>query len=335
MIEILSTGPLCSVQDAGRRGCRHLGVGLSGAMDQIAYRVGNVMVGNPQGLAGIEVTVFPFKARFSGSAMVAVTGADCNSTIGGKSLPPWWSFEVSEGDVLTLSPPKTGARAYIAVSGGIEVAPVLNSRSTDIKAGFGGFQGRCLKRGDILSVGATNADWTRVKCTGFGVFPPQVTLQVPNGRRIASNGVDHSNVTRVRVVAGPEYGEFTDGAKKSFWSTLWSLTPESNRIGYRMEGPRIELRKPLQLLSHGILPGVIQVPPSGKPIVMMSDAQTSGGYPKIGTVIEADLWRLAQAPLGSRVKFEEVEVEDSIAAAKELASYVQAIENSHWRTLWK
>ncbi|WP_081087791.1 biotin-dependent carboxyltransferase family protein [Burkholderia stagnalis] len=324
MMEILATGPLCSVQDIGRRGYRSLGVSIAGAMDQVALRTGNILVGNDETAAGIEVTVFPFKARFTENARVAVTGADCRATIGEKALLPWWSFDISEGDVLTLSPPCSGARAYIAVSGGIDVPVVLNSRSTDIKVGFGGFEGRCLRRGDVLSfVGS------RCGSGSFGVFPPEESLD-------HSFGVSREpGVTYVRAMSGPEYEEFPETTRRFVWDTSWTVTPDSNRIGYRLEGPELRPSAPLSLLSHGIVPGVVQIPPSGKPIVMMSDAQTSGGYPKIATVIEADLWRLAQSPLGSRVRFVEVDIEECVAASRELTKHLSSIARSSWRGPWK
>lgn len=323
-MEILSTGPLCSVQDIGRKGYRSLGVSTAGAMDQVALRTGNILAGNDEAAAGIEVTVFPFKARFIGNARVAITGADCRPTIGEKAILPWWSLNVSDGDVLTLSPPSSGARAYIAISGGIDVPVVLNSRSTDIKAGFGGFEGRCLRRGDVLSVVGSCCH-----SGSFGVFPPEESLD-------HSFGVSREpGVTYVRAVPGPEYEEFPESTRRSMWNTAWTVTPESNRIGYRLEGPELRPYAPLSLLSHGIVPGVVQVPPSGKPIVMMSDAQTSGGYPKIATVIEADLWRLAQSPLGSRVRFVEIALEECIAASGELATHLSSISRSIWRGPWK
>jgi 5-oxoprolinase (ATP-hydrolysing) subunit C len=324
MIEIIATGPLCSVQDIGRKGYRSLGVSTAGAMDQIALRTGNILVGNDEAAAGIEVTVFPFRARFTTNARVAVTGADCRATIGEKTLLPWWSFDVSEGDVLTLNPPSSGARAYIAVSGGIDVPVVLNSRSTDIKVGFGGFEGRCLRRGDVLNFVSSHSG-----SGSFGVFPPNDSLAHSFGTS------SEPGVTHVRAMAGPEYEEFPEPTRRSMWDTLWAVTPDSNRIGYRLEGPELRPSTPLSLLSHGIVPGVVQVPPSGKPIVMMSDAQTSGGYPKIATVIEADLWRLAQAPLGSRVSFVEVEIEDCVAASRELTDHLSALARSSWRGPWK
>ncbi|CAB3737406.1 5-oxoprolinase subunit C family protein [Paraburkholderia rhynchosiae] len=321
MIEILTVGPLCSIQDEGRRGYRNLGLGLAGAMDQLAYRVGNVLCGNDAGVASLEMTVFPVKLRFGKRVRVALSGAACPITVDEKKIPPWWSFVVEAGQTLTVSAPLSGVRAYLSVHGGLAVPDVLGSRSTDIKSGLGGHEGRCLKRGDVLGVGEPTNSPLAASESGFGVMPPDVALTdlVPTSNR------------SVRVMPGAEFDRFSEAGLETFWNTGWNVTPDSNRIGYRLEGPEVEFKQPVEMLSHGILPGVIQVPPSGRPIVIMSDGQTSGGYPKIGTVIEADLWRLAQTPIGSQVRFEEVSVQDAVLASTSVNRYVSQIENSLWR----
>ncbi len=328
MIEILSTGPLCSVQDLGRRGYRQIGVSVSGAMDALALQSANMMVGNEAGAAGLEVTVFPFRARFHARTLVAVTGAGCQASVGERAVPPWWCVEVQAGDVLTLKPSGSGARAYVAIAGGIDVPEVLDSRSTDIKVGFGGFDGRCVRKGDTLSVGATTTSGAK-PTRGFGVRPPDTELaltELQNPRRGRA-------ATQVRVLRGPDYDAFRDDALADFWGSAWKVTPDSNRIGYRLQGPEIRLRERLDLLSHGIVPGVIQIPPAGQPIVMMSDAQTSGGYPIVGTVIEADMWRLAQTPIGGEVVFHEIDVDQAVAAFDAVAAWVARIGRVRWTVL--
>lgn len=331
MIEILSTGPLCSVQDMGRRGYRQIGVSVSGAMDTLAMQTANVMVGNDRTAAGIEVTVFPFKVRFQARTVIAITGAGGQASVGDRAVPRWWCIEVQAGDVLMIKPSGIGARACIAVAGGIDVPEVLGSRSTDIKVGFGGHEGRCLAKGDVLTIGKTAA-MRATKARGFGVRQPDVDLAWHD----ASQSFEETParvVTHVRVVRGPDYDAFRDDALARFWAGAWKVTPDSNRIGYRLQGPEIALRQPLDLLSHGIVPGIIQIPPSGQPIVMMSDAQTSGGYPIVGTVIDADMWRLAQAPIGSTVMFHEVEVDEAVVAAQAADAWVEHIARSRWSVL--
>lgn len=298
-------------------------------MDELALRVGNILAGNAQETAAIEVTVFPFKARFASRMRIAVTGADCRASVGDKALLPWWSTEVVEGDVLTLNPPIAGARAYVAISGGIDVPMVLGSRSTDIKVGFGGFDGRCLRRGDVVQTGNRTSPCALAEAGRFGTFAPRDVLDG------AFQKTDATDATCVRALRGPEYDEFPESARRAFWDTHWTVTQDSNRIGYCMDGPKLLPGRPLSLLSHGIVPGVVQVPPSGNPIVMMSDAQTSGGYPKIATVAAADLWRLAQAPLGSRIQFVETDIAGCAAASRELSRHLAGLEKNRWRALWK
>lgn len=334
MIEILSAGPLCSVQDMGRRGYRKIGVSVSGAMDTLAMQTANVMVGNARTAAGIEVTMFPLRARFHTHTRIAITGGGSQASVGERSVPRWWCVDVDAGEVLTLKPSGIGARTCIAIAGGIEVPEALGSRSTDIKVGFGGYEGRCLAKGDTLTIGAS-AHERPGRARGFGVRPPDFDLAWHDDTATSPHGHDGAArvVTHVRVVRGPDYDAFREASLAGFWASPWKVTPDSNRIGYRLQGPQINLREPVELLSHGIVPGVIQVPPSGQPIVMMSDAQTSGGYPIVGTVIEADMWRLAQAPIGSAVRFHDIDVAQAVSASRTLENWIGTIARSRWSVL--
>jgi biotin-dependent carboxylase-like uncharacterized protein len=217
-----------------------------------------------------------------------------------------------------LRAPAVGARCYLTVAGGIDVPVVLGSRSTHLRAAFGGFCGRALQKGDVLPVtaGAGRGPWPDAwPQSGFGVEPPAFSLPLGAG----------SDATTVRVLRAGEYERFTPDSRDSFWRAAWRITPESNRAGYRLAGPILALESRIEMRSHGIVPGVIQVPPGGAPIVQMSDAQTAGGYPKIATVIEADLWRLGQARLGSALRFIETTYADALAALDEIQAYLEAV----------
>jgi biotin-dependent carboxylase-like uncharacterized protein len=305
MIEILSNAALATVQDLGRDGALRWGVGTSGAMDPLALATGNLLLGNDESAAGIEVPVFPFRVRFSVDCAFAVTGADCAATLDERPLMPWSCYEARAGQVLTLGPPRAGAwraaRAYLCLAGGVDVPVVLGSRSTQLRGAFGGFEGRALRKGDALRA-ATPGRATRR--TGVGVVPP--ALQLP---------LEADGCPAVRVLPAAEYACYMPASRDAFWRTEWKVTPQSDRYGYRLSGePALQPIAALEMRSHGIVPGVIQVPPSGQPIVQMRDAQPSGGYPKIGTVIEADLWRLGQAPIGSRVRFIEATWDEAVSA---------------------
>jgi biotin-dependent carboxylase-like uncharacterized protein len=312
MIEILSSSALATVQDLGREGALRWGVGTSGAMDPLALAAGNLLLGNEESAAGIEVPVFPFRARFAEDCAFAVTGADCAATLDARPLMPWSTYEARAGQVLSLGVPQGGAwraaRAYLCLAGGVDVPAVLNSRSTQLRGAFGGFEGRALRKGDTLRAGAPGR---AARATRIGLVPPALTLPLQ---------VD--GCPAMRVLPAAEYEGYTPSSREAFWGTAWKVTPQSDRYGYRLAGEALEPMAAMEMRSHGIVPGVIQVPPGGQPIVQMRDAQPSGGYPKLGTVIEADLWRLGQAAIGSRVRFIRTTWDEAVAALDEIRAWL-------------
>jgi biotin-dependent carboxylase-like uncharacterized protein len=322
VIEIVSTGGMTTVQDAGRHGHRRLGVSVGGALDVVAATVANRMVGNPDDAAFLEIAIFPLRVRFGAAARIALTGADANAELDGQRLPPWWSAVVQPGQVLVMRTPSAGGVGYLAVAGGIDVPVVMGSRSTDLKACFGGLDGRPLRKGDRLAVGAGHRPAGERR---YGVVPPFVALAAP---RPLDAPLTDERTTTVRVLPAAQWSAFPPAVRKQFLGTRWSITPDSNRIGLRLSGPALHTAKPLELLSHGIVPGVVQVPPNGQPIVMQCDAQTAGGYPKIATVIEADQWRVAQAGIGNGVCFVEVDRDEALRALEQLKHYLARVQRA-------
>lgn len=280
MLTVLRAGLLSMVQDGGRHGYRHLGVSQSGALDLPALQIANLLVGNPINYAGIEITLGQFSVVFNQKSWISLTGADCKATLDGKALWTGWRYPVKRGQTLVLNKPKRGMRSYLAISGGIAVPEVLGSYGTDLSAKFGGLEGRTLQDGDRLSIGK------------------------PLRKLEKSVGVQQMLFNnRVRVLNGPEFNEFTKESQDNFWRTPWQLSPNSNRMGYRLNGSDLKRQTNREMLSHGVLPGVIQVPHNGQPIILMADAQTTGGYPRIASIIAADLYNLAQIRLGESVHF--------------------------------
>jgi biotin-dependent carboxylase-like uncharacterized protein len=312
MIEIVATAGLATVQDLGRYGSLRYGVGRAGAMDRQALAAANILLGNETGAAGIELQAFPIAVRFTADCGFALTGVDCAARLDGQALLPWSAYRARAGQELTLGLPHASAwrasRAYLALPGGVDVPEVLGSRSTQLRGAFGGLEGRFLEIGDHLRAAAPEPGQPPV---GFGLVPPSLALPL-----------QADGVPAVRVLPAGEYCCFTAGSKEVFWSADWKITAQSDRYGYRLAGTALEFVKPVEMLSHGIVPGVIQVPSGGQPIIQMSDAQPSGGYPKIGTVIEADLWRLGQAPIGSRIRFVEATWEDAVAAGDAIQAWL-------------
>jgi len=308
MIEILSTASLTTVQDTGRFGFLKFGVGASGAMDALALATGNVLLGNEEGAAGIEIPLFPFRVRFTQAIDFVITGADADASLEGTPVLPAWVTHAEAGQALVLRSPSQGVRCYLAVSGGIDVPVVLGSRSTQLRGAFGGLDGRPLKKGDVLPTGVAQASGARPATSDDGAAGrPFVAFGIaPLMQSLPASAVAppaEATDTVVRVIPAGEYTCYTPESLAMFWKQGWRVTPQSDRYGYRLDGQPLALKASVEMRSHGIVPGVIQVPPSGQPIIQLIDAQPSGGYPKVGTVIQADLWRLAQARIGSRLRF--------------------------------
>lgn len=312
MIELLTVGALTTIQDRGRQGCLRWGVGTAGAMDSMALTAGNILLGNDENCAAIEVQIFPFRVRFKEACAFAITGADCGAKLDAQALMPWSVRLAQAGQELQLGTPLSGpvraSRAYLCLAGGVDVPIVLNSRSTQLRGAFGGLEGRALRRGDTLRTGTPS---NKPGPSGFGLLPPQIAMPL-----------QRDGCPAVRVLPAAEYDGYSKASQATFWNHEWKITPQSDRYGYRLAGEALQPIAPMEMRSHGIVPGVIQVPPDGQPIVQMRDAQPTGGYPKVGTVIEADLWRLGQTPIGSRIRFIEATWKEAMEALDEQRAWL-------------
>ena len=312
-LEVLTTGAVNSIQDRGRPGYFDAGVSRCGAMDSLALDAGNALLGNSPDASGLEIALFPFRLRFGTDAAFALTGADCPATLDAQPVPPWWARRAKAGQTLILPPPRSGSRAYLTFLGGIPVPPVLGSRATDQKGGFGGLAGKGLARGDVLPLSEQKLSATAFMPAGLGTSPRHLAA-LPCGP-----------VCELRVIPAAEHEAFAPEARRLFTEAEWLVTPDANRMGYRLSGPELTLQRSLELMSHGIMPGTVQVPPNGQPIIQLSDANTCGGYPKIATVIEADLWRLAQAPVGARLRFVATERDAAVRALRDRADALASL----------
>jgi biotin-dependent carboxylase-like uncharacterized protein len=316
MIEIWESGPFNTVQDLGRPGYRDIGVSASGAMDPLAVRIGNILVGNDENAAVIEVQTFPFSLCFERRTVFAVTGADGHPHLDGSELIPWCAYMAEPGQLLQLQQPPRLARSYISVGGGLDIPVVMGSRSTSLRGGFGGNAGRPLAKGDRIA-GGEDLEIAMLPATGLAVVEPAVAL-----REVFPAPVD--GILPIRALPAGEHGLFA-GDGEAFWSQTWRISSRSDRTGYRLSGEPITPTAAIEMRSHGVVPGVIQVPPGGEPIVQMSDANTAGGYPKVAGVIECDLWRLGQARIGARLKFVRATHAEARAVEQAVARYVEDV----------
>ena len=307
-LEILDPGLLTTVQDRGRYGYQSYGVPVSGAMDQFALRMANLMAGNDQDAAALEVTVRGPRIEFHTDTWIAVTGADISPEVDGKPLPMWESFEIGAGTVLTFGDLRDGMRAYIAVHGGIDVPAVMGSRSTYLKGRFGGFEGRALQAGDLLST-----------------LPGDCFDFTPKRLSSSYTAPIYGGIHRLRVVPGPQDNAFEPEALSRFLTSRYRIHPDSDRMGYMLDGPKIDHREGADIVSDGNPPGAVQIHGDGIPRILLADRGTTGGYTKIATVISADLPTLAQALPGQNVSFRQVSVEEAQEALREQESVIRSV----------
>lgn len=294
-ISLLEPGLLTTVQDLGRPGLERFGVTRGGAADRGAVILGNQLVRNDPDAAGLEMTLAGPRLRFNQDTVVALTGADLGALLNGSHLPRWQPVLVRSGDELGFGAPAgEGARAYLCVAGGLLVPEVLGSRATDLTGRFGGVAGRPLQAGDELPVGTASA-------------PPETLLR----RHLNQPPPDYPSSVALRVVLGPQEHRFTSAGLTAFHSEIFTASTKADRMGVRLTGPEVELSHGADMLSEGIAPGSIQVPGDGQPIALLTPRQTVGGYPKIATIISADLDRLAQVRPGNKITFTAIDAADA------------------------
>jgi len=302
VLECRLPGMLTTVQDSGRWGYQGKGMPVAGAMDLQSFRLGNILAGNDENDAALEVTVLgPTLYVAGGEGMAAVTGADLGFRVNGRPAPMWTALAVKTGDILSFSGPVSGCRAYLCLSGGIDVPVVMESRSTYTRAKLGGFEGRALRKGDRVLCGEPRPLWK--KCEGFvcpgelrAVYPPDAPL---------------------RVVPGPQEDLFTAKGIQTFYGSDYAVSNSADRMGYRMDGPEIEHTAAADIISDAIPLGAVQVPGHGQPIVMLADRQTTGGYTKIGVVCSVDIAALSQRLPGNGVRFVKISLDEALSLGKE------------------
>jgi biotin-dependent carboxylase-like uncharacterized protein len=302
---VLDPGLLTTVQDLGRLGYQRVGIPPSGPMDRAAFVLANRLVGNDDGAAGLECTLKGPRLEVRREALLAVTGAEMAVAVNDRDVPSWTAFVVRPGDVVSCRMASAGCRAYLAVAGGIDVPPALGSRATYLRGRLGGVGGRALQKGDPLPVGAR------------GSARGRAGRAVPAGLRPA-----YPAEAECRVVLGPQADRFTPEGIAAFLGDPYEVTPQADRMGYRLKGPPIAHARGHDIVSDGIPLGGIQVPGEGQPIVLLVDRQTTGGYTKIATVIGPDIGRIGQTRPGQRVRFRAVTLEAAHAACAEEAAWL-------------
>lgn len=311
-LEIIHPGPLTTIQDRGRFGYGRFGVPPGGALDAFSLRTGNLLVGNAEDEAGLEITLMGLKVRALKDLVFALTGADLQPRLNDQPLENWRSHAMRKGDTLALKGPRTGCRAYLAVGGGLKVPRILGSKSTNLSTGFGGLCGRPLRKGDVLLC-----------------HSPEDYLH-HHGRTLDPQWIPvYERDWHLRVILGPQEDHFAREARKAFFGPSFKVKPESDRTGIRLGGPEIVKRPDLgeSIISEGVVPGTVQIPGDGQPIIILVETVT-GGYRKIATVISADLSFLGQIKPGDRVRFQAVTLDQAYDVLRKQESLIRRFKDS-------
>jgi len=301
IVRVLSAGPGATLQDAGRHGYLRFGVTAAGPMDQLAHATANLAVGNPAGSTALEVSVGGIEVTAESVPLhVAIAGGEFALSLDGRPLPPAVALNLEEDAVLKIRAGRSGSWCYLAVAGRFVVPTVLGSHATHTRTGFGGVDGRAIVAGDRLGLEPSGAS-------------------APSPSAIVAPWLDRPLAT-LRVVLGPQHDYFADDQIAAFLAGPWSVSAKGDRMACFLEGPRLRHARDYNIVSDGIAMGAIQVPGDGRPIVLMADRQSTGGYPKIATIIGPDLGRLAQARPGVAFSFEAVSIAQAVAARREQAA---------------
>ena len=297
-IKIKNGGALTTIQDKGRYGAQQTGFGPCGVMDEKSFHIANALLGNKENEAMLEATLLGPEVEFTGENYFVITGADMGAMLDGVPIEGYRVWKAEKGSVLKLGFAKNGVRAYLAFAGGLDVPEVMGSKSTGLKIKMGGLNGRKLEAGDEIAF-----------------VRPALKLSHLERRRMTPFDYQKKE-WNIRVVLGFQKDYFTGEGINAFFTTPYTILQDSDRMGYRLEGEPVTCRKTVDIISDATVPGAIQIPANGKPIILMAGRQTTGGYAKLGAVISADLPLLAQAGPGNKIRFEQVSVEEAQSALR-------------------
>ncbi|MFC7062025.1 biotin-dependent carboxyltransferase family protein [Halobacillus seohaensis] len=319
MMKIVKDGLLTTIQDLGRTGYQKYGVIASGSMDTYAHRIANLLVGNDEHEATIETTLLGPVIKFQKNTLISICGGDLSPTIDGQQVGMWKSIFVKSGALLKFGRPQSGCRSYIAIAGGMDIAKVMESHSTYIRAKIGGYEGRALQTDDEISL-RSSPDYQFE--TGSSNF-------VETDWAIAAHMIpNYSSRPVISLINGPQYEWFDEKSKHSLYSEAFKVSSQSDRMGYRMNGPTLSLQNSKELISEAVAFGSIQVPPDGNPIILLADRQTTGGYPKIGQVASIDLPILCQMKPGEQLTFKEITLAQAQKAYIQQEHAIQQLKRS-------
>lgn len=300
-MSVIKPGLLTSIQDLGRKGYQQHGVIVSGAMDPYSLRIANMLVGNKEGEGALEITLMGPTLKVEKDCLIAITGGDLTPTVNGQVVPMWRPIFLKKDAILAFGGCRSGCRTYLSVAGGFNIPSVMNSKSTYLKGGLGGYKGRALQAGDEIEINAESPSQEKRAFNDFSTVKWFV------------NGKDFMPESKpvIRFIQGSQYEFFANSSKDDFEKESFKVSNQSDRMGYRVSGPSMDFKEKRDLLSEAVTNGSIQVPPDGNPIILLADSQTTGGYPKIAQVITADIPFIAQVKPGESIQFSRVTLREA------------------------
>lgn len=326
-IKVLRPGLLTSIQDLGRYGYQKHGVIVSGAMDSYSLRMANILVGNKEKQAVLEITLVGPALFIEKDILLAITGGDLSPTVEGQPIPMNRPVFLKKGCILQFGARKSGCRSYLAIAGGYNISEVMGSASTYLRAGLGGFEGRALQADDVLQLKdpqEKSASLLRQLASSSSASSYVSTKWFLGRSHIPQEG----EPIKIRVMRGRQFEQFSGDSKDVFWNCSFQISSQSDRMGYRLSGTALKLAEPLEMISEAVSLGTVQVPPDGNPIILLADRQTVGGYPKIAQVALVDVAVVAQLKPGSKICFQEISLQEAESLYLIREQEIQALQRA-------
>jgi antagonist of KipI len=308
-ISVLNPGLLTTVQDFGRHGYQKYGVIVSGAMDTYSMRLANIAVGNNENEGVLEITMIGPSLNLEKGTLISITGGNISPTIKEKKIPMGRPVYLNEDCVLNFGPCIAGCRSYLAIAGGFDIPEVMESKSTYLRAQFGGFNGRTLKKGDVLNIGVKSSTANKI-IKKLEEINPKGEFVAPSWY-MGDSIVESSDATIIRVFPDRQFNNISDESINKFFNSKFNIDNKSDRMGYRLCGEKIELKEKLEMISEEVSVGTIQIPPDGNPIILLADRQTTGGYPKIAHVASVDIQKIVQLKPNNKITFKQITLKEA------------------------
>lgn len=308
-ISVLNPGLLTTIQDLGRNGYQKYGVIVSGAMDTYAMRLSNILVGNEENEGVLEITLIGPSLKLKKGTLFSITGADLSPTIDGEKILLGRPIYLNKDCILKFGNCKRGCRSYLAVAGGFDVPKIMDSKSTYLRAEFGGFDGRALKKDDVIKIGVKSSMSTKIinKMKDINKKDDFITVSWYMKNFMKQN----SDATIIRVFPDRQFDYFSEESIDKFFNSKFNIDNRSDRMGYRLSGEKIELKEKVEMISEEVSAGTIQIPPDGNPIILLADRQTTGGYPKIAHVSSVDIQKIVQLKPNDKIKFKKITLKEA------------------------